>query len=64
MDCCSRRSPFGRVHATDLFETTIDSSVENVEKFCVSGGKIGYQVEITLEDLRKVIPVQTAEITV
>ena len=47
-----------------LFKTTIDSSVENVEKFCVSGGKIGYQVEITLEDLRKVIPVQTAEITV
>ena len=37
---------------------------EKVEKFCVSGGKIGYQVEITLEDLRKVIPVQTAEITV
>ena len=47
-----------------LFKTTIDSSVEKVEKFCVSGGKIGYQVEITLEDLRKVIPVQTAEITV
>ena len=47
-----------------LFKTTSDSSVENVEKFCVSGGKIGYQVEITLEDLRKVIPVQTAEITV
>ena len=54
-----------------LFKTTIDSSVENVdssakslEEIYVSGGKIGYQVEITLEDLRKVIPVQTAEITV
>mgnify|MGYP003207144763 CR=1 FL=1 len=46
-----------------LFKTTIDSSVEKVEKFCVSGGKIGYQVEMKLEDLSKVIRFNLANIT-
>lgn len=45
------------------FPTFIDKSAENIEKFCVSAGKIGYQIELSLEDLRKVIRVETAELT-
>lgn len=44
------------------FVTTIDSSVEKFETFIFSAGKIGYQVEISLNDLRKVIRLQLAEI--
>lgn len=46
-----------------FFQTTMDASVKNVETFCVSGGKIGYQIELKLADLEKVIRVQVAEIT-
>lgn len=46
-----------------FFQTTLDESVKNVETFCVSGGKIGYQIELKLTDLEKVIRVQVAEIT-
>lgn len=46
-----------------FFTTTIDSTVKNVDSFCVSGGKIGYQVELTFEDLEKVIKVQVADIS-
>ena len=45
-----------------LFKTFIHASVPEKDSFCVSGGKVGVQVELTLEDLRKVIPVQTADI--
>lgn len=44
------------------FVTTIDSSVEKFETFIFSAGKIGYQVEISLNDLRKVIRLQLAEV--
>ncbi len=45
------------------FVTTIDQSAESLERIIFSGGKIGYQVEMSLEDLRKVIRVQAADIT-
>ncbi len=46
-----------------FFKTTIDKSAENFSTFCFSAGKIGYQVEITLDDLSKVIRYQLADIT-
>ena len=44
------------------FVTTIDKSAEDYEKIIFSAGKIGYQVEITLEDLKKVIHFQVDEV--
>ena len=38
-----------------FFRTIIDSSAQNFETIMFSGGKIGYQVELKLEDLRKII---------
>ena len=37
------------------FNTTIDVSARNFETIIFSAGKIGYQVEINLEELKKVI---------
>lgn len=37
------------------FKTIIDSSALNYDKIIFSGGKIGYQIETTLEELKKVI---------
>lgn len=45
-----------------LFTTTIDSSALNHEKIFFSGGKVGFQVEVKVEDLFKIIPVKSAEI--
>ncbi len=47
-----------------LFKTTIHSSADTDETIYVSGGKIGYQVELTLENLKKVVPVNIADLTV
>ena len=44
------------------FDTTIDSSAENYGRIIFSAGKIGYQVEVSLEDLKKVIRYQFDEI--
>lgn len=44
------------------FVTVIDKSAGEQERIIFSGGKIGYQVEMTLEDLRKVIRFQLEEI--
>ena len=44
------------------FATTIDKSAENHEKIIFSAGKIGYQVEVALEDLAKVVRFQLAEV--
>lgn len=44
------------------FKTTIDVSAGNAETIFVSAGKIGYQIEISLEDLKKVIRLQEADI--
>ena len=45
-------------------KTTIDSTAENCETFCISAGKIGYQVELSPRDLAKVIRYQIADLTV
>lgn len=46
------------------FKTTIDETVLNCETFCISGGKIGYQIELSLDELKKVIRVDIASLTV
>ena len=44
------------------FVTTIDKSAKEQERIIFSGGKIGYQVEMTLEDLAKVIRFQLEDV--
>ncbi|MBP1869075.1 Cys-tRNA(Pro)/Cys-tRNA(Cys) deacylase [Clostridium tertium] len=44
------------------FVTTIDISVEKLETFIFSAGKIGYQVELSLDELKKVIRLQLADV--
>ena len=46
-----------------FFTTTIDSSALNFSTIIFSAGKIGYQVEVSLDDLRKVIRFELADIT-
>lgn len=38
-----------------FFKTVIDSSAKNFETIIFSAGKIGYQVELSLDDLSKII---------
>lgn len=45
------------------FTTVIDISSENFSTIIFSAGKIGYQVEVLLEGLNKLIHILTAEIT-
>lgn len=45
------------------YKTVIDISANNYDNIIFSGGKIGYQVELTLEDLKKVISFTLASIT-
>ena len=44
------------------FKTVIDVSAQNFPTIIFSGGKIGYQVEVSLDDLKKVIPVDLKDI--
>ena len=46
-----------------FFTTTIDSSAKNFDTIIFSAGKIGYQVEMSLESLSKVIKLTIADIT-
>ena len=46
-----------------FFRTTIDSSALNAETIFVSAGRIGFQVELAPEDLKKIIKLQEADIT-
>jgi Cys-tRNA(Pro)/Cys-tRNA(Cys) deacylase len=45
-----------------FFTTTFDQSVEGLETVTFSAGKIGYQVELSPEDLKKVIRYTTADL--
>ncbi|HHV99483.1 MAG TPA: Cys-tRNA(Pro) deacylase [Clostridiaceae bacterium] len=45
------------------FVTTIDASAANFDTIMFSAGKIGYQVEMSLEELKKVIKYNLADIT-
>jgi Cys-tRNA(Pro)/Cys-tRNA(Cys) deacylase len=44
------------------FSTTIDKSAANFDTIIFSAGKIGYQVEISLEDLKNIISFSLADI--
>lgn len=46
------------------FTTVIDKSAENFDTIFYSGGRVGFQVETSLEDLRKIIPVKADDIIV
>lgn len=46
-----------------LFKTVIDSSAEEWSTIIFSAGKIGYQVEVAPEDLKKAIPYEFGDIT-
>lgn len=45
------------------FKTTIDESTMNFDTIIFSGGKIGYQVETSLDDLKKVVNFELADIS-
>lgn len=47
-----------------FFKTVIDKSAENFNTIIFSAGKIGYQVEMTLADLKRIIDVSSFDITV
>ncbi len=44
------------------FATFVDDSANNLDTIIYSAGKIGYQVETTLEDLRKITNLKTADL--
>ena len=46
-----------------VFPTVVDISAENMEKILFSGGKIGFQVELKVEDFKKIINFKFADIT-
>lgn len=46
-----------------FFTTTIDTSAQNFDTIIFSAGKIGYQVEMSLNDLKKIIEYNIADIT-
>ena len=45
-----------------LFKTVIDISANDYDKIIFSGGKIGYQIEISLMDLKKAISFELSDI--
>jgi len=47
-----------------FFTTTFDESLNNLKRVYFSGGKVGFQVEVAVEDIEKVIRYGTADITV
>lgn len=47
-----------------LFKTVIHSTAKNYPTIFVSGGMIGLQMELSLEDLKKVVPILEADIIV
>ena len=46
------------------FPTYIDETAELYESIYFSGGRIGCQLEMALENLRAIVPVETADLTV
>ena len=46
------------------FPTYIDETAELYESIFFSGGRIGCQLEMALEDLQAIVPVETADLTV
>lgn len=54
-------SPIGM---KNFFKTVIHETASKFDKILFSGGKIGYQVEVSLQDLSKVIKYDLADIVV
>ncbi len=46
-----------------FFKTTIDKTAQNFDTIIFSAGKIGYQVEMSLDELHKIIRFELAEIS-
>ena len=46
------------------FKTTIHATAESYDTILFSGGRIGCQIEMSLDNVRKVVPVNTADIIV
>jgi Cys-tRNA(Pro)/Cys-tRNA(Cys) deacylase len=46
------------------FPTFIDATAENFDTILFSAGRIGYQVEITLDELRKALKFELVDLTV
>lgn len=47
-----------------FFKTTFDESAQNVDRIFFSGGRIGFQIETTLSELKKAMNFQVKDITV
>ena len=47
-----------------FFRTTLDESAKELDTIVFSGGKIGYQVEVGLDELAKVIRFDIADISI
>ncbi|MGN0311462.1 MAG: Cys-tRNA(Pro) deacylase [Lachnospiraceae bacterium] len=47
-----------------VFPTVVHETAKNYDTIIFSGGKIGYQVQVSLEDLGKIIRINTADIVV
>lgn len=45
-----------------LFNTTAHTTIQDFDTVYFSGGKVGCQVEMSFEDLKKIVPVKTADI--
>ena len=45
-----------------FFQTTIHETAKDKETICVSGGKIGYQVEVAPADLKKLMKITCADL--
>ncbi|MCR5737481.1 MAG: Cys-tRNA(Pro) deacylase [Eubacterium sp.] len=45
-----------------LFKTMIQAGADQYDTILFSGGKIGFQVELSFADLQKVVPVEMAEL--
>lgn len=45
------------------FRTTVDESAKELDTIFISGGKVGYQIQLKPEDLAKVIKYEFADIT-
>lgn len=45
------------------FKTVIDESAKQFDSIVFSAGKIGYQVDVSLDDLQKVCPLETNDLT-
>lgn len=45
------------------FPTVIHETAQNFDTICFSAGKVGYQVELSLKDLQKMLRISIADIT-